>query len=252
MILHIPHASNYIPSRLRNQYVLRDAELSLELRRQTDAHTDELFALAGAVPVACLWSALVVDVERAPHDTDDAAAGVGMGRIHTHTTDGWLLRRELFAHEVAELDHAYHRHHASLFHAVQAELEKDGRALLVDCHSFPAEPLSSDPWQESPRPDICLGTDDFHTPPELVEYAVDLLEGLGYAVAINRPQASAPIPQAHYGLECRVSSLRIAVNRRLYMDEVTGLKTADFPRVQAHLVELLQLLNFHHRQLVES
>ncbi|KAF0093287.1 MAG: hypothetical protein E1N59_2979 [Puniceicoccaceae bacterium 5H] len=252
MILHIPHASNYIPSRLRSQYVLSDEDLSQELRRQTDAHADELFTLAEAVPVVCLWSALVVDVEHAPHDTDDSPVRIGMGRIHTHTADDRPLRRELFAHEIAELDRAYHCHHASLFHAVQAELEKDGCALLVDCHSFPAEPLPSDSCQEHPRLDICLGTDDFHTPPDFVEYAVNLLEGLGYTVTTNRLQAGGLVPQAHYGLECRVSSLRIAVNRRFYMDEVTGLKTADFPRLQAHLGELLQLLDFNHRQLLVS
>ena len=47
--------------------------------------------------------------------------------------------------------------------AVRREMLKTGRALIIDCHSFPTKPL---PFEDSAlyRPEICVGTDVTHTP----------------------------------------------------------------------------------------
>jgi hypothetical protein len=43
VVLHIPHSSRNVPSEERQTICLDDAELSNELLRMTDAHTNELF-----------------------------------------------------------------------------------------------------------------------------------------------------------------------------------------------------------------
>jgi N-formylglutamate amidohydrolase len=43
VILHIPHTSTVIPTDLREQFLLSDADLFKELLLMTDAFTDELF-----------------------------------------------------------------------------------------------------------------------------------------------------------------------------------------------------------------
>ena len=43
VILHIPHSSLMIPTAARSEFRITDAELSLELLRMTDWHTNELF-----------------------------------------------------------------------------------------------------------------------------------------------------------------------------------------------------------------
>ena len=54
--------------------------------------------------------------------------------------------------------------HAQLERTVASVLARHGRCLGVDCHSFPSSPL---PYERGPgahvRPDICIGTDAFHT-----------------------------------------------------------------------------------------
>jgi N-formylglutamate deformylase len=42
------------------------------------------------------------------------------------------------------------------------------KVLIVDCHSFPSQPLPCDTSQQQSRSDFCIGTDDFHTPKDIV------------------------------------------------------------------------------------
>lgn len=46
---------------------------------------------------------------------------------------------------------------------------------MVDCHSFASTLLPYEPGQARDRADICMGTDRFHTPPELLANVVDVV-----------------------------------------------------------------------------
>ena len=46
MILHLPHASTFIPEDLRGDFLLSDLELQDELNRITDHATDQIFQQA--------------------------------------------------------------------------------------------------------------------------------------------------------------------------------------------------------------
>jgi N-formylglutamate amidohydrolase len=242
MILHIPHSIRAIPDEYRDLFVLSDADLSAELLRLSDAYTDELFTYPEAVPVVFPFSRLLVDVERFPDDEQEPMAKVGMGWCYTHTTDGRQLKRDLSAQEREHLRRIYDRHHAALDEAVQNELDLHGRALIVDCHSFPSEPLPCDLDQSTPRPDFCIGTDDYHTPTELVTGVQVLLAAFGYSVAINRPYSGSMVPLRQYGQDKRVASIMIEVNRALYMNEATGEKSDRFGEVRSQLSEVLRQL----------
>jgi N-formylglutamate deformylase len=61
----------------------------------------------------------------------------------------------------------------------------------------------------------------------------------GYSVAVDIPFAGALVPLSAYGKDRRVSSVMIEVNRRLYMDEITGRKTENFTSVQAAVGRLI-------------
>ncbi|MEY4271163.1 MAG: hypothetical protein RL250_29, partial [Verrucomicrobiota bacterium] len=45
LILHLPHASTYIPAANRADFLLGDADLAAEGLRLVDSHTDALFGV---------------------------------------------------------------------------------------------------------------------------------------------------------------------------------------------------------------
>jgi len=101
-------------------------------------------------------------------------------------------------------------------------------------------PLPYELDQSEDRPDICLGTDAFHTPRVLAESAQRIFEEAGFSVAMNRPFAGALVPAAHYRSDSRVMALMIEVNRRLYMDEQTGERRPDFATIQTRVQDVMR------------
>ena len=247
-VVHIPHSSTVIPEDVRRTLLPSDAELEQELLRLTDRFTDELFAVDPelAVPVVFGVSRLVVDPERFADDASEPMAARGMGAVYTATTDGAPLRGPLTTSERTELlARFYEPHHAALQAATQRAIDETGGCLIIDAHSFPSEPLPCDISQERPRPDICIGTDPFHTPELLAVDAVAGFKARGLEVTVNRPYAGALVPARWHGRDPRVSAVMIEVNRSLYMDELTGERTDGFG---AMLVVIRCVL----RELVET
>jgi N-formylglutamate amidohydrolase len=249
MILHIPHSSRTIPDDLRDQIVLSDEDLSTELTLMTDAFTDDLFAFPETAIVRFPISRLLVDVERFLNDIKEPMSKVGMGVFYTRTAFGKALRRSLQWQEVRNMVSEYYEpHHRKMWTEVNNELERYGKALIVDCHSFPSHPLPCDMDQSIPRPDFCIGTDSFHTPKELKEIVDRTIRGSGYTVEIDRPYSGSFVPTAFYKRDQRVASMMIEVNRRLYMDELTGAKNNGFDVIKGAIQTLLAVIDEFWRE----
>ncbi|MDG2197075.1 MAG: hypothetical protein P8O70_09345 [SAR324 cluster bacterium] len=45
LVTHIPHSSTEVPSNIRDQFVLNDDELDLEIKKITDHQTKEIFTM---------------------------------------------------------------------------------------------------------------------------------------------------------------------------------------------------------------
>jgi len=143
----------------------------------------------------------------------------------------------------------YEPHHETLEAATENVLRATGRCLIIDGHSFPCDPLPSDLDQDQERPDICIGTDTFHTPAQLVDEAVAAFVARGLEVTVNHPYAGAIVPARFYQRDERVTAVMIEVNRRLYMDEATGEKAAGFARTRAIVQSVLEALIENYRLL---
>ena len=236
VVIHIPHASNVLPPDVTTTFVLRPQDLQAELLAMTDHYTDELFALPPAVAhmVRFPVSRLVVDPERFTEDAHEPMSACGMGVIYTRTSDGRRLRADPTpAERGALLTRFYEPHHNALAAAVEGALEAHGACLVIDGHSFPATPLPYELDQREDRPDVCIGTDAFHTPAWLRDTAVAEFESLGLRVAVDRPFAGALVPMAFYGCDARVMALMVELNRARYMQECTGDKLAAFAQFRA-------------------
>jgi N-formylglutamate deformylase len=241
VILHVPHDATRIPYQVRDQFVLSDELLAREVLRMTDSHTRALFCEPHAETSAVVApvSRLVVDVERFEDDAAEPMAEIGMGVVYRRGSSLQALRRALTRDEHERLLADYYRpHHVALNHAAAACLAAHGRVLLLDCHSFPSRPLPYEPAQRADRPDICIGTDDFHTPPALAEAFIDTYAGAGFTVRRDSPFAGAMMAAPFHRSEPRACALMVEVNRGLYMDEASGAKLDSFDRFAATLQRL--------------
>jgi len=206
----------------------------------TDWFTDELFDLPGTNRIVFPVSRLVVDPERFLDDSMEIMAERGMGVVYTRTSQGRELRSEPNQESHLNLiDRYYVPHHVALTKAVDNLLDAEDWCLVLDCHSFPSRPLPYELDRGPDRPEICLGTDPFHTPPWLATGAREAFRELGFNVEFNRPFAGALVPEKHFQWNAGVLALMVEINRSSYMDESSGLRLQSFGLLQAKLVEAL-------------
>ena len=226
IILHIPHASTVLPSEV--EFLLGQEELAYEVDAMTDHNTDRLFDLPGAHRCVFPVSRLVIDPERF---IDDPMESVGMGVVYMRTAEGEALRDISDMDRSALIDTYYHPHHNALTRMVDDCLEQHNQCLIIDCHSFPAQPL---PYESDlNRPDICIGTDTYHTSTVLKNQLSTAFKAHGYDVAIDSPFSGTIVPLKHYHKDQRVESVMIEVNRSLYASP------RDFKRVQSDLTHAI-------------
>lgn len=225
VIFHIPHSSTLVPAHVRGSLYLSEKDLAHELLSMTDHYTDELFdyQLEPVHRIVFPVSRLVLDPERFIEDAEEFMAEKGMGVVYMKTSDGRALRDPGYVPTKAELIEEFYRpHHSKLDKAVADSLRDYHSCLILDCHSFPLVPLPYESHSEKPRPEICLGTDSFHTPEWLVAEAERLFQIKGFRVAQDYPFGGALVPSSFFRKEPSVFALMIEINRSLYMNEISG------------------------------
>ncbi|MEV3856425.1 N-formylglutamate amidohydrolase [Streptomyces sp. NPDC050095] len=243
VVLHVPHGSRTVPPDVRANLLLDDAALERELDLITDARTQDIARRAARSAPVTPWrfvnerSRLVVDPERFPDEREEMRA-VGMGAVYTRTTQRSPLRPEPPADEGELLATYFHPYAEAMTRAVEDRLAATGRAVIIDVHSYPSRALPYELHGEDPRPPVCLGTDPFHTPDDLLALAREAFAPLG-EIGLNTPFAGTYVPLRHYGKDARVTALMLELRRDVYLDEpVTphdGL--AEAAACLAHLVE---------------
>jgi N-formylglutamate amidohydrolase len=242
VILHVPHSSRRIPGDVRAGIVLGDAALERELDHITDAHTAEIAAAAAEAAGNAPWrfvnrlSRLVVDPERFPDEREEMLAA-GMGAVYTRTTHREPLR-DADADPEPMIARYFRPYAQAMTDAVAGRLAATGRAVIIDVHSYPTEPLPYELHGEGPRPPVCLGTDAFHTPPELLAAAQEAFAGIG-ETGLDSPFAGTYVPLEYYGKDPRVSALMVEIRRDTYMSEPGGPAGPGLPRLASALAALV-------------
>ena len=164
-----------------------------------------------------------------------------MGVCYTRTSYGTRLREVSSKERVFIKSIIYDKHHKKLETLVEEELYVQGSALIIDCHSFPNEFLAQHDESDK-RPDICLGTDSFHTPIALLEHLRDYFRKEGLTVAINEPFSGTMVPLKFYGKDKRLKSIMIEVNRKLYLDEMFKINE-NFKQIKQLINNVLTSIN---------
>ncbi len=214
-VFNIPHSSTFIPD--RTGYVNKDL-ITQELSKLTDFATYDIFNVYEIEKIVAGFSRVFCDVERFADDNKEKMSKVGRGFFYTHTDDNKLLRENTNNIREKIFEEYYLPYHKKLTDKIVRILNTYNVAHIVDCHSFNDEPLESDTDKSLPRPDICLGTDDYHTPQYLIDFFKNGFENVGFNVAINTPYKGTIVPERFYKKDKKVKSIMIEINKKLYME----------------------------------
>jgi N-formylglutamate deformylase len=240
IILHVPHSSTTIP--LTDGYVINDDALAKEMLTLTDWYTDDLFDSDENIMIKANFSRIFCDPERFTDDSQEIMAQYGMGVLYEKNDEGELMRVVTPELRKRILKDYYWPHHAKLSNAVNKQLQLYGKALILDCHSYPSKPFKRDLDKSSNRPDFNIGTDDFHTPATLIEASKDYFQNAGYTVGIDWPYKGSIVPLEHYHKNKNVQTIMLEINRALYLKEPGNEKTGGYLEVKRVVGEFARSL----------
>ena len=201
IVLHIPHASPVFPFGLSSW----EEGINYEITRWTDWYTEWLFASSTRwdsriISVSYPFSRFFCDVERLENDPLEE---IGQGIFYTRFG---ALHRTVLGIEKQFALNSFYEHQLRLTKALSPE------ALLIDCHSFPADLSNTD---------ICIGINDDLSRPDqdLIDRVVSLFRFKGYSIGLNEPYSNSISPKTGF----RYSSLMIEVNKRAYLRDARNL-----------------------------
>lgn len=238
LILHIPHSSTFIPC--YEGYVVNNSFLQNEILQLTDWYTDELYHSENDITIKAEFSRIFCDPERFTDDTREVMAQYGMGVLYKKSDSGKIIREVSSELRQRVLKEYYNKHHERLYTAVNNQLRQYNNAWIVDCHSFPDKPFKRDLNKNPNRPDFNIGTNDFHTPPKLLNAALDFFRSKGYSVGIDWPYSGTLVPLAYSNKNRKVKSIMLEINRKLYLKDSTNKKTDGFTAIQKITQEFLK------------
>ena len=241
IILHIPHSSKLIPEKYLRYFYLNKNELDQEINLMTDHFTDDLFDVktTNISSIKFPVSRLLVDPERFELDQNEPMSKVGMGCLYEKTSYGKKLKN---INKIREklLDGFYRPHHKKLENLVKSKLNNYENIIIIDCHSFPKKRLPYEISKEKNRPEICIGTDNFHTPEKLKNFLKKKFRDFDLSVDIDTPFSGSIVPNSYYKLDKRVISIMIEVRRDLYIDEKTFIKNQNYNKIKNILNKIIK------------
>ena len=241
VIIHVPHASLNIPPKYRSDFSLSDTELDEEARTMADLGTDHLaratYDLSLIKPSLFInnLSRLVFDPERF-NDESEEMNSVGMGVLYSQTSSGVPLRSLSDGRSGELIETLFNPYSLALDSLVSRTLDKHGKVIIIDLHSYSKDPLGYELHQDLPRPEVCLGVDGFHTSPQLLSVAKEVFSST-YSVEINSPFIGTYVPLSFYAKDSRVQSIMLELRKDAY-----GSKNSDSPLIEIMIKKVVDLV----------
>lgn len=240
LVLHIPHSSSLIP--IWDGYFADKEKINQEIIKLTDWYTNDLFDSEQDEKIIAPFSRIFCDVERFSDDEFEIMAKYGMGVLYEKFDNGDNLRTVTPKLREDILNNYYWKHHNNFTNIVKKHLEETESCLILDCHSFPSSPFIRALVQNPFSPDFNIGLDTFHTPFNLIEASKEFFYSKGLSLGINTPYSGSIVPIKYYQKEPKVSSIMLEVNRRLYLNEPTNVKSDNYHETKEIVQQYIKIL----------
>jgi N-formylglutamate deformylase len=254
VVFDSPHSGTFYPPDFNFSVPLTS------LRGAEDTHVEALYATAaehGATLIAANFPRSYIDANRSLLDIDtEVIDGVwtgpvslsekaknGIGLIWRLTNNGApIYTKKLQIAEVqARIENYYTPYHHAVKEALDTAHQQYGGVWHINCHSMPA--ISSAIDSEGPgivRADFVLGDrDGTSCAPEFTNFVASQLRAMGYSVKINDPYKGVELVRAYSNPTQNRHSLQVEINCKLYMNELSRERTADFAALQTNIDTLI-------------
>ena len=224
-----------------------------DLREGEDCFVDELYLPAterGVGLVAACAPRTYIDCNRHAGDIDlelveggrwpgehvpSGKARLGKALVWRTLDDGRAIYdRKLAVDEVRGRIDRFHRpYHAAVRDRIAATHARFGASWHINCHSMNAVSGVQDE----------VGDRDGTTcDAAFTELVRSTLAGMGYDVRVNDPYKGVELVRAYSNPAEGRMSLQLEINKRLYMNEATRTKGANFETLQRQLLELVDAI----------
>lgn len=230
LIISVPHAGRQYPEVMQQSARLP----ALRLRPLEDRYADALVAsafAAGIQGIVANTARAWIDLNRSENEIDpgfiDLPSGAlplvsakvrgGLGLIPRRISSGGdIWHRRITADDLNERIAQHHRpYHQALGGMLARTHAKFGVAILLDIHSMPTLPDTSD----GPGAQIVIGDSFGRTADDrFTGCAAALAEQHGLSAAINSPYAGGHILQHHARPQRGLHAIQIEIDRSLYLD----------------------------------
>lgn len=225
ILFHVPHSSLIIPKPywdicIKDKNYIRKTNLLL-----SDYLTDKL------LPNKCKrlvfkYSKIFCDVEKFKDNSKEIMSEKGMGVIYARDCDNIIAIPDK-KYKKTVITSYYDKHHDKLDKMTSDILNKYGKCIIIDLHSYSDEMVEK-LFDSYNNPDICIGIDSFYTDQFLINLTMEHFKTYGYSVEINKPYLGTIIPNKYINKrDSRLKSIMLEINKRVYLnnkDEFFKLK----------------------------
>lgn len=230
-----------------------------------DAWVDELWSSVpqhGCVLLGATFHRMYIDANRARDDIDpellsgpwpggsrmseNCRRGMGLVR-RLARPDEPMYDRHLSVDEVrTRIERYYDPYHEALARLLDSAYARCGRVWHINCHSMKSTGNLMNVDAGASRPDFVVSDrNGTSADPAFTRWVADCIAEMGYGVTINEPYRGAELIRRFSDPATGRHSIQIEINRRLYMNEKTMLKTPGFVALQSNLDLLAQRLARH-------
>ena len=218
-VFHVPHNGWEFPEELMKPVCVPEEEFCRYHEKMRD--TDIVRAIPEAYRGGHMChmfpvSRLLCDVERFI-GPEEPMEQYGMGFCYEKAYDGTVIKQVTDEAREKTLEY-YRKHHAWL----DRLCESHPRILFIDLHCYSDEIVPKAFLREGKEtPDLCIGTDERYTPPELRRIVEQRFQEAGFSTAGNYPYAGCLVPNALLSGKsaCDCAGIMLEFNKRVYCDE---------------------------------
>ena len=254
LVLDSPHSGRQYPADFGFSCDLA------QLRKAEDTDIDDLYSftpMLGATLVCAEFPRSYLDPNRRIEDVDTSLIDghwphpvdhspktkSGIGLVWRLLGDNSpIYSRQLSVAEVQQrIAQCHAPYWAALTGAIDAAHAQHGRVLHINCHSMPAEAGAAS-WVKpgTKFPDVVLGDRDGSTcAPAFTAMLAEAFRAEGLSVAVNDPYKGVELVKQFGRPSENRHSIQVEVNRRLYMNEATRERSANYAVLKAVLEQVM-------------